>query len=126
MLVDSKVRPTIAVKDLDKAKAYYSDVLGLKFVEANPGGLRFEAGGTYIEIFPSEFAGTAKNTVAGFETSDLEGTMNDLRGRGVKFLEYDNEYIKTNNGIADMGDGARGSWFEDQDGNILAMIQLPA
>jgi hypothetical protein len=62
--------------------------------------------------------------VAGFEVSDLDATMSSLRQNGVAFLDYDLPGIKTANGVADM-DGARGCWFKDPDGNILAMIQLP-
>jgi catechol 2,3-dioxygenase-like lactoylglutathione lyase family enzyme len=124
MLTDAPARPTIAVSDMDKAKAFYGDALGLKHVEDNPGGSRYEAGGTYIELYPSEFAGTAKNTVAGFEVSDLDATMDSLRQKGVAFLDYDLPGVKTNNGVADLGD-ARGCWFKDPDGNILAIIQLP-
>ena len=124
MLTDAQVWPTIAVSDLDKAKAFYGDTLGLKHVEDHPGGSRFEAGGTYIEIYPSEFAGTAKNTVAGFEVSDLEATMSSLRQKGVAFLDYDLPGMKTTNGVADLS-GPRGCWFKDPDGNILGIIQLP-
>src|ERR1700694_2579042 len=82
MLTDAPARPTIAVSDLDKAKAFYGDTLGLKHVQDNPGGSRFEAGGTYIELYASEFGGSAKNTVAGFEVSDLDATMSRLRQKG--------------------------------------------
>src|ERR1700694_1415043 len=124
MLTDAPARPTIAVSDLDKAKAFYGESLGLTHVEDTPGGSSFEAGGTFIELYPSEFAGTAKNTVAGFEVSDLDATMNSLRQKGVAFRDYDLPAVKTPDGVAALGD-ARGCWFKDPDGNILAIIQLP-
>ena len=124
MLADAPCRPTIAVSDMDKAKAFYGETLGLKHAGDNPGGTTFESGGTFIEVYQSEFAGSAKNTVAGFEVTDLEGTMSSLRGKGVTFLEYDTPNFKTDNGVAEMGGpDTRGCWFKDPDGNILSMIQ---
>lgn len=73
-----------------------------------------------MEIYPSEFAGTAKNTVAGFEVPDLEKAISEPRLRGVSFEEY--EPPKTIDGIAHLGPN-RGAWFKDADGNILALVE---
>jgi catechol 2,3-dioxygenase-like lactoylglutathione lyase family enzyme len=123
MLKGAPVRAVIAVSDIDKAKAFYTEKLGLTFVEENPGGLTVQAGdGTFLEIYPTQFAGTAKNTVAGFEVQDLEAAMSDLRGRGIAFEEYDLPDLKMENGIAHIGP-KRGAWFKDPDGNTFGLIQ---
>ena len=119
-LTDAPCRPTIAVSNKATAMVYYGDVLGLTFVEENPVGATFQCGGTFFEIYPTPLAGTAKNTVAGFEVIDLEASMRELRGRGVVFEEY--EQPPTRDGIAQLGPN-RGAWFTDPDGNILALVQ---
>jgi catechol 2,3-dioxygenase-like lactoylglutathione lyase family enzyme len=122
MFADAPSRPTIAVRDKAKAIGFYGDVLGLRLVDENPVGATFACGeGTFLEIYPSEFAGTAKNTVAGFQVPDLEATMTELQARGVDFEEY--ESPKTVHGIAQLGPN-RGAWFKDPDGNTVALVEL--
>lgn len=122
MLTDAPCRPTIAVSDKEKAKQFYTSI-GLTLHEENPVGATFRCGeGTFLEIYPTAQAGTAKNTVAGFEVGDLASTMDDLRERGVVFEEYDLPSLKTDKGIAQLGPN-RGAWFKDPDGNILALVQ---
>ena len=121
MFADSPCRPTIAVRDKSKAIAFFGGVLGLKLVDQNQPGATFECGGgTYLEIYPSTFAGTAKSTVAGFQVSDLEATMGELRSRGIAFEEY--ETPRTVEGVAQLGPN-RGAWFKDPDGNIFALVE---
>jgi catechol 2,3-dioxygenase-like lactoylglutathione lyase family enzyme len=121
MLADAPCRPTIAVSDKEKAKAFYGDTVGLSLVDENPVGATFACGsGTFLEIYPSPFAGTAKNTVAGFEVGDLAAAMDSLRSRGVVFEEY--EQPKTENGIAQLGPNM-GAWFRDPDGNTIALVE---
>ena len=122
MLADAEVGATIAVVDLARAKAFYADTLGLKIGEERPTGVLFECGhGTYIDVYPSPSAGTARSTVAGFRVDDLDATMADLRGRGVRFEEYDSPGLKTVEGVAQLGP-YRVCWFKDPDGNILSIV----
>lgn len=121
MFADSPCRPTIAVRDKAKAIVFFRDALGLTLVDENQPGATFECGGgTYLEIYPSTFAGTAQSTVAGFQVSDLETTMHELRSRGIVFEDYDSP--KTVEGIAQLGPN-RGAWFRDPDGNIFALVE---
>ena len=121
MFADSPCRPTIAVRDKSNAVAYFGGVLGLRLVDENQPGATFECGrGTYLEIYPSAFAGTAQSTVAGFQVSDLETTMRELRSSGIVFEDYDSP--KTVEGIAQLGPN-RGAWFRDPDGNIFALVE---
>ena len=121
MFADSPCRPTIAVRDKSKAIEFFGGALGLTLVDENQPGATFECGGgTYLEIYPSAFAGTAKSTVAGFQVSDLEATMGELRSRGVAFEEY--ETPRTVDGIAQLGPN-RGAWFKDPDGNTFALVE---
>jgi catechol 2,3-dioxygenase-like lactoylglutathione lyase family enzyme len=123
MLKDRRCATTIAVADIDRAVAWYRDKLGFEPVEKTEGGVVYEcAGGTRFSLYPSPFAGTAQSTLMGWETAELESDMEELRGRGVTFEEYDLPGLKTENGIADMG-GERGAWFKDSEGNILALSE---
>lgn len=116
-------RPTIAVRDKEDAKVFFGQTLGLSLVEENPVGATFQCGETFLEVYPSQFAGTAKNTVAGFEVHDLEATMATLRERGIEFQEYVLPTLKTTNGIAQLGPN-RGAWFKDPDGNTFGLVEL--
>jgi catechol 2,3-dioxygenase-like lactoylglutathione lyase family enzyme len=116
-------RPTIAVRDKENAKVFFGRTLGLSLVHENPVGATFQCGETFLEVYPSQFAGTGKSTVAGFEVDDLEATMTTLRERGIEFEEYDLPGLKTTNGIAQLGPN-RGSWFKDPDGNTFGLVEL--
>lgn len=123
MLKDRKVSATIAVADMDRAVAWYRDKLGFEPYEKSEAGVNYEcAGGTRFGLYPSQFAGTAKSTLMGWETTELEKDMEELRSRGITFEEYDFPGLKTENGIAELG-GERGCWFKDSEGNILALFE---
>ena len=122
MLNDQPIRPTIPAADLDRAKRFYQDTLGLKIAEERGDGIAFESGETTFYVYPSAFAGGSQATLAGWMVSDLEGIMADLRSRGVTFEEYDMPQMKTVDGIA-TGGGAMAAWFKDSEGNIMALIQ---
>jgi catechol 2,3-dioxygenase-like lactoylglutathione lyase family enzyme len=122
MLTDAEIAVTIAVSDLSRAREFYERTLGLKVREERPTGVMFEAGGgSLIDIYPSQFAGTARSTVAGFQVNDLDSTMADLRGRGVEFEEYQSSTLTTGDGVAQLGP-YRVCWFKDPDGNILSIV----
>ncbi|MDQ6719968.1 MAG: VOC family protein [Candidatus Dormibacteraeota bacterium] len=124
MLSDAEASATIAVADVSRAKSFYRDTLGLSIGEERPTGLRFECGGgTFLIVYPSPSAGTARSTVASFQVDDLDATMADLRRRGVKFENYDSPGLKTKDGLAALGPNrVRVCWFKDPDGNILSIV----
>ena len=124
-LTEARARATVAVSDLDRARDFYRDTLGLTLESELPGVTTFRCGdGTILDVYQSEFAGTAKSTVASFQLPDLASAMADLRGRGVAFETYDSGPMKTVDGVVDFG-GVRGAWFRDPDGNILGLIEMP-
>ena len=126
MLQERRCATMIAVADLDRAVAWYRDKLGLEPAEKAEDGVMYEcAGGTRFSLYPSQFAGTAQSTLMGWETENLDKDMEDLRGRGVTFEEYDFPGLKTENGVAQLGT-ERGCWFKDGDGNILSLFQRTA
>ncbi len=130
MLANVPVCATLPTSDLNRARGFYVEMLGL--VEGPmsvEGGAFFAAGGgTMIRVYerPPGYA-PAEYTVLGFLVEDLEQEMSDLRRRGVTFEEYDLPHLKTEDGVyTDRHRGAKGAWIKDPDGNILALTQLPS
>jgi catechol 2,3-dioxygenase-like lactoylglutathione lyase family enzyme len=122
MLDTAMVVATIPVTDLDRAKRFYGETLGLSFLWENPASVRFGCGGgTQVSIFrrgPS----TADHTLGHFEVSDIETVVRDLEGRGVTFLDYAEGPLQTTGHIAQLGP-ARVAWFHDPDRNTLGLRQ---
>jgi predicted enzyme related to lactoylglutathione lyase len=113
---------TLVVTDVDLAKPFYEEQLGLTLLEATPASIRFGAGkGSQLTIRRGQPPASG-STVLHFEVDDIEGVVRDLSSRGVMFLEY--ETPKTVNFIAQIGP-ARGAWFKDPAGNVLGLREGP-
>ncbi|MGA2380361.1 MAG: VOC family protein [Spirochaetia bacterium] len=122
MLSKLEVYATIPASDLNRAKEFYSQVLGFKPESESPGGIIFRCKTSRFFLYPTQFAGTAKNTLAAWETGNIEKEVAELRSRGVKFEDYDYPELKTVHGIATMG-ATKAAWFKDSEGNILGITQ---
>ena len=123
MLSQLTVYPTIPAQDLDRARDFYENTLGFSPVRDDEGGILYQAGnGSVFFLYQTPSAGTAAHTLMAWVTNDLDGTMRDLRERGVIFEEYDFPGLKTINGVADLG-GEYAAWFKDTEGNILSVGQ---
>ncbi len=124
MLKDSTIMAVLAAKDINRAKDFYRDKLGLEPSDSMEDDSLFYSGGngTGFLIYQTENAGTAKNTQMGWETDNLEGEMEELRGRGVVFEDYDFPGLTTENGVA-TNDWGKSAWFLDSEGNILSISQ---
>jgi len=124
MVVSSMVVATIPVTDLDRAKHFYGDTLGLKVLWENPASVRFGCGsGTELSIF-RRAPSTADHTLAHFEVADIETVVGELEKREVKFIDYADGPLQTTGHIAQIGP-ARGAWLRDPDGNVLGLRQAP-
>jgi catechol 2,3-dioxygenase-like lactoylglutathione lyase family enzyme len=123
MLSDAPISPTVPVTDMERAKKFYAETLGLKMKEEDEEGATFECGaGTTLFLYPSAGAGTSLATYAAWEVKDLEAVMKALKGKDVAFEDYDMPGLKTENGIA-THDKEKAAWFKDSEGNILALSQ---
>ncbi len=123
ILADAPVSAGLPAADIERAKAFYEGTLGLPVVQDLEGALMFACGnGTMFFVYPSEFAGTNKATAAGFQVDDIQAVMEELRGKGVTFEEYDMPGLKTVDGVATLGP-SKSAWFKDTEGNILALVQ---
>jgi catechol 2,3-dioxygenase-like lactoylglutathione lyase family enzyme len=117
---------TLPASDYERAKAWYSDKLGLTPVEEEPGnqGAWYETGGAQFLVYESGFAGTNQATSASFRTDDFDAAIAQLRASGVVLEEYDFEGFKTVDGVLTTPEGNRGAWFKDSEGNILAISDM--
>jgi catechol 2,3-dioxygenase-like lactoylglutathione lyase family enzyme len=124
MFESATTHAMIAVKDLDRAKGFYSGTLRLKPFDERAGAVRYEThGDTWFMVYQSQFAETPMTTCMKFEVEDIEVAVKELRDRGIVFEEYDLPGLKTIDGIGTHESGARGAWFKDPDGNILQIGQ---
>jgi catechol 2,3-dioxygenase-like lactoylglutathione lyase family enzyme len=128
MLTNAKVATRLPAQDLERARRFYSEKLGLDPVEERPGGLLYRCGGTEFALFESAGKPSGAHTQMGWEVDDIEAVVGDLRERGVIFEEYDLPGLSTVDGIADIegnypskGTGERGAWFRDSEGNMVGM-----
>jgi catechol 2,3-dioxygenase-like lactoylglutathione lyase family enzyme len=126
MLGDRRAYATIPATDLDRAKRWYQEKLGLTPVREIPGaGAVYKTGeGTGFLLYPTPNAGKAPNTLMSFGANDIVADVAALKKRGVVFEEYDMPGLKTVDSIATLGD-VRGAWFKDSEGNILAIGEDP-
>ena len=126
MLKQVRAAAMLPAQDLERAKAFYRDKVGLTPTqERDPmGGLLFElSDGTGFAVFQSSGKPSGTHTQMALEVPDLDAAVKDLRARGLKFEEYDSPGLKTVNGIADIA-GTKVAWFKDSEGNLIA-IGLP-
>jgi len=123
MLKNATVQATIPAQDLARAKAFYTEKLGLTPTEEHAAGIRFELNGTEFLLFPSAGAASGTHTQASFEVKDAEAEISELRSRGVVFEEYDLPGLKTVNGVADIPEIGKGGFFKDTEGNVIGVFQ---
>jgi catechol 2,3-dioxygenase-like lactoylglutathione lyase family enzyme len=131
MLRDSDVATRLPAQDLERAKAFYAEKLGLEPVEDRPGGVRYECRSGRFSLFESPGRPSGTHTQMAFEVDDIDAVVGDLRSRGVVFEEVDVRGLRTVDGIADVegnypsagGVGERAAWFRDSEGNLLGIGQ---
>jgi catechol 2,3-dioxygenase-like lactoylglutathione lyase family enzyme len=124
MLGKAEIAAIVPVSDIDKAVDFYGGVLGLELDIrrddlAQNREAEFGAGDGKLVVYESVAAGQSRGTLAAFRVEDIESVVAGLRERGVAFEEYDLPDLKTENGIASIGD-LRAAWARDPDGNIVA------
>ncbi len=121
MLGNSDAMATIAVKDLENARKFYEEKIGLKRGENQQGVLTFKSGKSTIVIYVSQYAGTNKATVATWAVPDAEAEVASLKSKGVTFEHYDLPGL-TRKGDLHVAGSFKGAWFKDPDGNILHIL----
>jgi catechol 2,3-dioxygenase-like lactoylglutathione lyase family enzyme len=118
----------LPAQDLDRARDFYRDKLGLTPVEEREGGLRYLCASGEFHLFLSTGAASGESTQIGFEVDDIDAAVADLRARGVVFEEIDVPGFEVVGGIIEVegnypskGTGERGAFFRDSEGNLIAL-----
>ena len=123
ILASAKANAIVPVADMDRARTWWVDTLGLRIVQDSDAGLILEAGGgTNIVFYKSDGAGKAPNSIVDFTVDDIEGAVDALVAKGISFQSYDS-IEADDKGIADMGP-MRCAWIVDPDGNNIAISQF--
>ena len=123
MLGKADATPMLAVKDVDRAKQFYSEKLGFDTGDEMGGEVvTLKGGNTDITVYRSEFAGTNKATALTFDVDDIESEVRDLKEKGIFFEHYDVEGLTPKGDIYE-GEGMKTAWFKDPDGNILSLFE---
>jgi catechol 2,3-dioxygenase-like lactoylglutathione lyase family enzyme len=130
VLRNGHVSTRLPAQDLERARAFYAEKLGLEPIEERPGGLRYECASGRFSLFASAGRSSGDHTQMAFEVDDLEAVVADLRQRGVVFEEVDVPGLRTVGSIAEVegnypsaGVGERAAWFRDSEGNLIGIGQ---
>jgi catechol 2,3-dioxygenase-like lactoylglutathione lyase family enzyme len=120
------LQAALPASDIDRAKTWYSEKLGVEPVDTGPGGeLMYKVGGTQFGLYTSAFAGTNQATAAMLVVDDFDAALADMRSRGVIFEDYDfGEDFRTVDGVLESPTGEKAAWFKDSEGNILGMATM--
>jgi catechol 2,3-dioxygenase-like lactoylglutathione lyase family enzyme len=122
MLTDARAISGFAVPDIVAARAFYGDTLGLRASEEN--GLLFLTlgSGQPVLVYPKPDHQPAVFTILNFSVDDIESTVDELAGRGVRFDRYEG-FGQDERGISRTAEGPPIAWFRDPAGNILSVVQ---
>jgi predicted enzyme related to lactoylglutathione lyase len=122
VLNDSLVTANVPASDLDRARHFYADVLGLTPADENPGGLVYTTrGGTTFFLYETEYAGQAGHTIAQWHVDDVADEVRDLKAKGLEFEHYDMPGVTWDGDVATMEGMGHAAWFKDSEGNIMCL-----
>ena len=120
-LVDCEVTCVLPVKDLERARAFYEQVLGLQPLgPRGPGKFVFRAGGTDLALLHKRQGTKAEHTAVSFRVERIEPVVASLQACGIAFADYDLPGLKTVGHVAVLG-AEKAAWFHDPEGNILCI-----
>ncbi len=126
MLRDTKAFRGFSAADIQTAKKFYSETLGMDVTESH-GLLALRlAGGNNVLIYPKPNHVPATFTVLNFPVKDVDLAVDELTKRGVRFEMYDLPDLKTDKKGIMRGNGPTIAWFKDPAGNILSVIEETA
>ncbi len=126
----SGITAALPARDLGRAKAFYTDKVGLEaveahYLEANDGrvGLTVGDGVNQLFLYPARARSSGEFTQAVIQVPEVLAAVEEMRRRGVEFEEYDTPETRTENGIARTPNGSEGAWFKDSEGNLVGIIR---
>ena len=123
MLGDFDAMATIAVRDLEIARKFYEENLGLERLGGEQSVLTFKSGNSKVTVYVSQFAGTNKATSATWVVPDAEAVVAVLKAKGLQFEHYNLTGL-TREGDLHVAGSFKGAWLKDPDGNILHILSM--
>src|SRR5262245_23903229 len=128
-LVGASLGVRLPAQDLDRARTFYSERLGLDPIDERPGGLLYSVGDQEFVIFASTGKASGQHTQMGFTVADLEATVSELRARGLDFEHFEFGDLHVEDGIVTIPGyysskpptGERAIWFRDSEGNLIGL-----
>jgi catechol 2,3-dioxygenase-like lactoylglutathione lyase family enzyme len=123
MLESGHIVAFAAATDLNRARAFYERVLGLRVAEQNDFACVLDANGTMLRITAVPEVSRADYTVLGWKVADITAAVRGLAARGVVFLRYDG-MDQDSDGVWTAPGGDKVAWFADPDGNVLSLTQF--
>lgn len=131
MLREARSATRLPARDLDRARTWYAEKLGLEPEDERDGGLLYFCGGTTFALFLSQGASNGSFSQMALEVEDIDAVVASLRRRGVDFEQVDLPGLETVDGIAEidgyypsLGRGERAAWFRDCEGNMIGLSQV--
>jgi catechol 2,3-dioxygenase-like lactoylglutathione lyase family enzyme len=122
MIAGKPAIATVAVKDINRSRRFYEETLGLKLADKQEEGTRtYRVGDTSLFVYESQYAGTNKATAVTWPVDDVEGTVQELKSKGVTFESYDMPGVERRGEVHITG-STKAAWFKDPDGNIHAVV----
>jgi predicted enzyme related to lactoylglutathione lyase len=125
----SGITAALPAQDVGRAKAFYSEKVGLqavesKSLEASDGrvGLTVGDGVNQLFIYPAQARPSGEFSQVVLQVTDVRAAVEEMRSRGVEFEEYDTPETRTENGVARTPDGGEGAWFKDSEGNLVGVV----
>jgi catechol 2,3-dioxygenase-like lactoylglutathione lyase family enzyme len=113
---------TVAVKDIERARHFYEETLGLQPGDEQETGTRtYQSGDTALLVYESQYAGSNKATAVTWTVGDVDDTVRELKSKGVAFESYDMPGM-TRRGDVHVAGSMEAAWFKDPDGNIHAIV----
>ena len=112
----------LAVSDVNRAREFYTETLGLKQVDTEGDEMfMLKSGDSTVNVYRSDYAGTNEATAVTWEVDDIDAEVADLKRKGVTFEHYDMEGLDLQ-GDVHVGEDMKIAWFKDPDGNILNIV----
>ena len=123
MLENGTVTANIPAADLERAREFYADKLGVTPYSEFEGMMLLyrTAGGTTFSVYQTEYAGQAGHTIAQWHVDDVEEEVRNLKSKGVTFERYDMPGVEWKDDVAYVGAMGKAAWFKDSEGNTLCL-----
>jgi catechol 2,3-dioxygenase-like lactoylglutathione lyase family enzyme len=132
VLANARIAARLPCQDLDRARRWYAEKLGLEPADDRPGGLLYRFSSCEFALYESAGSSPGTFTQMAFEVDDLDAVVAEMKRRGVVFEDVDVPGLETTDGIAEIegnypskrASGERAGWFRDSEGNLLGIGQL--